>query len=139
MSAGQRRIVLGMLVGLLAFVATLEPSERFPLAPEWLDVDTLWMGLYFTSLSFVATWLALSPRPLVERFPAALGLGALLSLAEAWSSHRYPLAGTLSVTMSLLMDLISVLAVSGMMGIWRRRGWRIALGRERAMAPSRGR
>jgi len=140
MSPAQRRIVLAMLVGLLAFLATLQPSGEFPLAPKWLDVHILWMGLYFTSLTFVATWLTLSPRPLVERFPGALGLGALLGLAQAWSSHRYSLENPFSVTLSLFVALVVLVAVTGVMGIWRRRyGWRIALGREEAVSPGRRR
>jgi hypothetical protein len=142
MSAVQRRIAVGMLVGLLAFVGTLKRYGDLSFVPDWIDLDGLWIGLYSTPLGFVATWLALSPRPLAKRLSAALGLGAIVALGQAWGSClTSPGTPALkSPAMWVLAALVSVVVVFGVTGIWLRRyGWRITLGHEAAAPPDQGR
>jgi len=142
MSPVERRTVLGMLVGLLAFVGTLKRYGDLEFVPTWIDLDALWIGLYSTPLGFVATWLALSPRPLAKRLSAALGLGAIVALGQAWGLSRIsPGSPALkSPTTWVLAALVSVVVVFGVTETWLRRyGWRITLGHEEPVPTGAGR
>lgn len=131
MPAWQRRIVLGMLVGLLAFLATLEPIFGYFRGPEWgFHVwEQIWAGYIELALPcLLAAWAAFRRQPLAVRWPWALGLAAGLGLVIAWAKQGCFASYTPPALINILNFPFRVLFFTVFLTIVRRRaGWRIGL------------
>jgi hypothetical protein len=125
----ERRIVLGMLIGVHLFAAMLSPVN---IDSQWIHWDFLQAGAWLTALFLAAAWGALSSRPIAKRLPEAIGLAAFVGLAVEGGTpqnggpwHSSPL--WLVVVTALLPMLAMLLPLT----LFRKfRGWRIRLANE---------
>lgn len=133
MPAWQRRIVLGLLLGLLAFLATLEPQYGHFDLPAWLfEGEYVWLSYILFALPCLpAVWAAFRRQPLAARLPRALGLAACLGLVMTWASGRYATPEGFVTHAWVLFFPCEVLFLATLLTILRRRaGWRIGLDHE---------
>lgn len=115
LTRAQRGIVLGMTLGLLAFIAALFPNSVtvYDTWPSWCRWELLQLGACFAAVCFLAAWAALSRRSLATRLPEALGLAALLALAFAWGVHQASGVHAMPVLASFLCDASSGIVPNG--------------------------
>lgn len=124
----QRSLALAMLIGLLAFVDAFSFGDgRF--AELWLNWDLVWMGSALVAQPLLlAIWIAMGRQPLSVRLPRALGVGALLGLAQAWGSRCYREEAAFGLIESVALEVVPIILLAGIVAMFRRRyGWDIGL------------
>lgn len=140
MPAWQRRVGLGMLLGLLAFLVTLEPSCGDFELPYWFSLEYLWVGgTLFAVPCLLAAWIAFRRQPLMVRLPRGLGLAASFGLVVAWTLQQGTLLEELPAHIWVFLFPGVVLFLTLLLTLVRRRaGWRIGLEHEWAAAEPEG-
>ena len=86
-----RRILLGMLIGLWAYVSVALNPAGTPLREDSLLAaygPYTWFGAYLALPCLFAVWAALAQQPLTVRLPRAMGCAALLGLMGTWGYVR---------------------------------------------------
>jgi hypothetical protein len=133
----ERRIVLGLLIGVHLFAATLSPSN---VDSHWIHWDFIQASGWLTALFLAAAWGALSSRPIAKRLPEAIGLAAFIGIAVEWGTPANGLPWKSSpLWLVVVTALLPMLAMLFPLLLFRKfRGWRIRLASEPA-AVGRGR
>jgi hypothetical protein len=126
--AGQRRIVLGLLAGLLLTWLVV----FFPMGNG--DTDSpipwylAWIGSWLAQASLPAIWATMASQPLSVRLPRALGVAAVLTLATVWATARSEFSlYEIDLTTALIVVTVPLTLLGPLSLVRWWPGWRIGL------------
>ncbi len=131
----ERRIALGLLIGIYLFEAALNPTN---IDSQWIHWDFIQSSGWLTGLCLAAIWGGLSSRPIAMRLPEAVGFAAFLGIAIEWGSSSANPSKSSPLWVVLLTALLPMLVILLPLALFRKfRRWRLCMMDEPTVAGKR--
>jgi len=123
-----RRILLGMLIGLWAYVSVALNPTGTPVREDALLAaygPYAWFGAYSALPCLCAVWAALAQQPLTARLPRAMACAAVLGLMGTWGYVRNRPEGKPDIDFLLMLLSTTCLQAMALALLRWRYGWQV--------------